>query len=157
MAGSDLVGPTNWAAYKALMRDAQETFANQPITWRRRIESLDRFNEDEPLYSYTDITIKALLQYNVFRTWPITRNTDSGDIDEESLMVIINREYLGELGYLTANNNFNFSPSGDRFIISGYTYKCQGYLDSSQDDNEALWVNLILEKENKNTGDIETP
>lgn len=144
MPGTDLVGSANWAMYKQLMRDAQETFGKKTITWKKMVSGLDRFGEDNPTSTFNTITLEVLLQYNVFRTWPLDANSDLGKVDKESVMVIINREYLEENNWLTANGNLAFDAGKDRFIIDGITYKCDGFTDTSQDQTDPLWTSLIL-------------
>lgn len=152
MPGIDLVGSSNWAAYKQLMRDAQETFGKKIITWVRSAGGIDRFAEDNATEAFVNLPLEVILQNNVGRTWPTTQNTEQGAQDKESIFVIINKEYLQENGYLNGNGNFNFNPEADRFLVDGIEYKCQGFIDSSQDNTENLWVNIIIERTHFNTG-----
>jgi hypothetical protein len=147
-----LVTATQWDMYKNLMRDAHETFAQKPIVWKRSRGGLDRYGEDNASERFTNINLKGLLQYNAFRTWPINRTSEQGEQDKENVMLILNKQYLQELGYINANGNFAFDPAADRFVFDGRVHKALGDTDTSQDDNEGLWTSIILKREELNTG-----
>jgi hypothetical protein len=143
----DIVGAGNWQLYKDLMRDAQETFAKQTITWLRSRGGLDRFAEDNVTERFDTITLEVLIQYNIFRTWPITATSDQGQIDKESVVIYMNKEYLEENNWLTTNNNFKLDAAADRFIIDGITHIAMGNTDVAQDHSDPLWVIVILKRD----------
>lgn len=146
------VSSADWDMYAALMRDAHETFAQKPITWKQSKGGLDRFMEDNNTETFNSIPLKVLLEFNVRRTWPVDNEYDFGAEDDESILVIINKKYLDELGFINSNGNFIFDPKADRFIIDGFTYRSRGITDTSQNDKTALWVMIIVTKEPFKTG-----
>ena len=147
----DLVGPANWAAYEDLMRNAHETFGKQVITWRKSLGGLDEHGEDNLSERFEDRDLEVLLNYNVFRTWPINRQSESGMVDNQTVAVIVNRRYLSENSWLTPEGNFAFSPTADRFIINGLTYSSKGDTQSSQGHSDPIWYQFILQRENPET------
>lgn len=129
------------------MKDAHDTFNQSPLLWKRSAPTnLAAYNEEEPKV-YTDITLKVLVVYNQFRTWPIVDQTTTGELDNQNMTVMINREYLGELGYLTSEGYFDFQPDEDYFVHMGLKYKCEGDTPLSQNQVDPIWVMLILRRE----------
>lgn len=146
------INPATWAKYKSLMRKAHDTFNQATVTWVRGAVVLQRFNEqEEPSGNYVDL--KGLINYNVFRTWPITRNENTGESDNQNMVLILNREYLSELGYLTSRGYFNFRPDLDYFIHQGIRYKAEGDTAAAQAYDDPLFIYLVLHREETLTGD----
>jgi hypothetical protein len=143
----DLIGATNRAKFKSVMRDAHDTFNKAVLVWKRSAPTtVSLYNEQEPVV-YTDIDLNVLVGYNSFRTWPIVQQTNAGELDNQNMVVYINREYLGELGYLTSEGYFDFRPDQDVFIHMGIRYKCEGDTGLSQNQDLPLLVMLILRRE----------
>lgn len=151
---SSLIDSSTWAMYRQLINDASDTFNNEIIIWNRLSIRLDRDGDDSALAnnSFQTINLKALLQYNVFRTWPIDRSTDTGIINNQSVMIILNKDYLAGLGYINADNNFDFDPSNDYFTVHGVDYKPMGDTAAAQADNDPLLVFVICERMRVPTG-----
>lgn len=154
---TNLVGQPAWDAYKAIMRDAHETFAQKQIVWRKSLGALDQNGEDNKTERFSNITLKVLLQYNAFRTWPVTRTMDIGEQDKESTAILINKQYLSELGYINGSGNFTFDPAADKFIIDNFIHKCMGDTFTSQGYDDPLWIMIIVKKEELLTGDPVIP
>lgn len=148
----DLIGASNWAKFKAVMRNAHDTFNQDIITWRRWVEGTTQLYNEEPSGTFVEINLKVLMFYNTFRTWPITQKEVSGEIDNQNTVVMINREYLGELGYLTAEGQMDYQPDKDYFYHRGKVYKPEGDTLVSQAHNDPLHIYLILRVQEGMTG-----
>jgi len=142
----------NWNAFRQAMMIAHESFNQQEVIWERMISNIDRFGEDSGLTT-DSITLKGLVFYNYMRTWVISRPTKTGLADDESLVVILNKDYLSSLGYLNSNGYFQFNPGFDRFIINGIRYEPAGDTDADQAFSDPTLFYLILKREVRNTGD----
>ena len=144
----------DWQKYKDAINSAHTDFNQEDITWKRSTVFMDRFGEDPSGTGevFQDVTLKVLIQSNYFRSWPVTSTSESGELDKESLVVILNYKYLKDNGYTTAENYFDFKPDLDRFIIKGRAYKSFGDLDASYANDEPLLFYLILKREKTDTG-----
>lgn len=137
--------------------DAVNTFHNdafqQTIIWKKNTVRTNLFNEDHG-QTYSNINLLGLVQYNQFRAWPITRMTDSGEIDKQSCLVYLNNKYLEENNLLNSHGQFQYDAGKDFFEINGVTYKAMGDSQASQvqNSNPQLFF-LILKREDIMTGD----
>ena len=101
-----LLSPADWALYKSTINDASETFNKKQVTWRNTTYKLDRFGEDGDR-QYTDVILEGLFLNNYFRSWPLTKTADTGELDKESTVLILNQEYLRTEGHLNADDFLN--------------------------------------------------
>lgn len=149
----DRVGSAKWGNYKKLMKDAHDTFNQAEVIWRRYTSfSVNQdFNEDKS-EQYSDVLLKVLFGYNFFRTWPITKHSTSGELDNQNMIMLINREYLNDRGFLADSGYFNFDPSNDRFIYQGIIYKSEGDTALSQAPSDPLHIQLVLKREEIKVG-----
>lgn len=151
---SDLIGATAWANYQALIGgDAFDTFFQQDIIWKRSGDFLDIHGEDEIGKPFTDVTLKCLADYNDFRTWPITRHNETGELDKQTVVILLSIKYLENLGYMNANGNFDYKGDEDRFELDGILYKPNGDTNVAQAQDIPLMVQLVLERETVQTSD----
>jgi hypothetical protein len=148
----DLIGADTWEHYKSIIRDAKDTFDQAIITWIRSKGGLDYHGEDNATERFDEIGINGLMIFNSFRTWPITRFTETGATDQENVVLQLNRRYLDELGYLTADGDFAFNPTADRFKYLGKVYKAAGDTPISQAPDDPLHFYIILQREETDTG-----
>lgn len=147
-----------WQDYANLINQfMQQDSAPKVIVWRRFVYNLDRYREDGEGKNTVDINLNVLLNYNYFRTWPITFTTEAGEIDRQSVQVLINKEYLRVLGYITPNNNFDFNPDKDIFFINGKPHRSMGDTLVSQASSQDLIVSFIAKREEIQTGDPYSP
>lgn len=143
----------DWARYRDIINSVHEDFNQDNLLWRRlNPTQVNLFNEEAP-ETYTDINLKALVGYNYFRTWPITRHSESGEQDNQNMVVYLNRNYLSTLGYLTPEGYFDYRPDKDTFIHRGIQYKCEGDTFLAQAKDTPLLIQLILRREELRTGD----
>lgn len=148
----DRIGSTNWQKFKDIIRDAHDTFNQDTVIWHRSSGGLDRFGEDNVTETFELIPIQGLFLYNYFRTWPITQTTESGEIDRQTKVLILNLKYLGENGWLDNWGKFAYDAAADRFEFKGEIYKDMGSTELSQAQNEPLLFSIVLKEEEKNTG-----
>ena len=89
------------------------------------------------------------------RTWPVTRETSSGQIDDESLVVILNKQYLETISPATLNDYgyLSYDPGRDRFVIDGIRYEPAGDTYADHINNDGNLFYLILNRETRKTGD----
>lgn len=142
-----------WDKYKSIINNAHYDFNQATIVWKKHNEILNRFNDDSVKPTFTDIPLKGLIQYNMFRTWPMTQETDSGALDAESITVYFNNQYLSDLGYITEEGNFGFDPGKDYFTYKGQFYRSSGETPVSQAKDTDLFTFLILKRVPTETGD----
>lgn len=143
-----------WASYRQVINAASASFNQQSIIWHRVNVKLDRQGDDSVKPTYTPIELKVLIQYNVFRTWPIDIPTDTGAIDGQSVMIFLNKDYLQANGYLDANNNFDYNADFDFFEIHGILYKKMGDLHGGQAGNDPVMFLIICERVRDNTNTL---
>lgn len=149
--GNDLLG-ANWTKFLNAMNDAHKTFHQKPITWKRATITTDRYGEDL-VAPTTTVELLVLLNYNFMRTWPADRTSATGETDDESVQVMINKEYLRQNGYLNASGYFDFNPDLDRFIIDGLKYKPFGDTAAAQMQVDDVLITIILKRDHTQTGD----
>lgn len=144
--------PTEWLEYEATVNKFQEDAFQQVITWNRCIRALTTDGtDDKPLYK--EATLKALVQYNHFRSWPINADTPTGEMDKESILVFFNNKFLSDNNFLNQHGQFKFKPSLDKFIINGVRYKSKGDSQSAQTLSGPLLHFIILLRDYTETPD----
>ena len=148
----DLLSTNEWDEFKSIINDAHDTFFQDTLVWYKSKGALDVHGEDMLNERFTIINLKCLFSYNYFRTWPVTQTSETGQLDRESLVVLLNKSYLNSLGYINDNGNFIFNPGLDRFLIRGVKYKAMGQTDLSQAYDTPLLFQIIMQKEEFLTG-----
>lgn len=141
----------DWAAYKALMDEAHHTFNQKEITWLRQVTKTQRYGE-EVMTPQVPITLHVLVNSNYMRTWPSNTVSESGEIDEESCQLFINKQYLSDSGLLNSAGYFGYNPDHDRFIIDGLMWKPFGDISSAQMSTDDLFILVILKRVKTPTG-----
>lgn len=149
----DLVGSVAWENYKSLINQAHDTFSQDTIVWKRSLGGIDYNGEDNLTERFSSIDLKCLINYNVFRVWPTNQPTTTGELDRETMALLLNIRYLDSLGYLNANGNFVYNQDKDRFIHHGITYKSGGDTKVAQANDEPLIIQLMLIRQETNTSD----
>jgi len=148
-----MISDAVWANYKAIINSVHNDFNQDIITWVRHTHGLQRFGEDNKTLNKTShIDLKALISYNVYRSWPMTKETESGGLDEESMLIIFNKNYLNELGYINVNGNFAMDPGLDYFVHQGQKLKPAGETPAAQAKDDPLLVYIIVKRMETLTG-----
>lgn len=142
----------DWQAYRDVLNTWQEDAFQEDIIWRRLVTRTNAHGEDSN-DRYSDTTLKGLLQYNYFRSWPMTQPTDTGEIDKESVLLYLNLKHLDDLTLLDAKKQFKFSPGFDRFVLRGRIYKAMGDSHIAQAKDQPVFIFIILKREETSTGD----
>jgi len=148
----EVVSSAQWARYKKIIDKAHGSFNQDTLIWIKYNDSVPRYNE-ELGENGTRIELKALIGYNSFRTWPITRRDNAGELDNQNMVAYINRQYLIDLGYTTPQGYFNFRPDKDYFIHRGLRYKAEGDTLLSQAYDDPLLVLIVLKREELKNGE----
>ena len=148
------ISEAQWQTYRNIINVAHESFNQDTIIWFKHTSGLQRFGEDnKSLDKFTQIPLKCLVNYNVFRQWPMNKESESGLIDKESISIILNRHYLDTLGYIDSNHNFIIDPGLDYFVHQGQKLRASGETPASQAKDDPLLVILILKRMGTKTGD----
>lgn len=142
----DLLSAADYAQVTQAINDASDSFNKDPVIWKRNVFRLSR-DGDDPLEQFEDIQLYGLINNNDFRTWPITVNTESGQLDVQSQFLMLNLKHLTTLGYMNTQGYFDFDREADRFIHKGITYKPAGDTLISQVNGEYLHIGIILKRE----------
>ena len=122
----------DWVDYINTINEFAEDAMQEVITWYRSRGGLDRYQEDNSTERFTQITLRGLMLYNVFRTWPIDRDSETGNLDNQNCVLILNNKALETLGYLGPNGYFNFNSSADKFYVAGIEYRAAGDTAAAQ-------------------------
>lgn len=144
--------PEDWQNYIDTMNAWQDDAFQQPVTWDRYLVTRDLDGEGTN-NRFLPTPLKGLIQYNYFRSWPITKIKDSGEIDKESLLLFLNIQYLKDNQWANTEGQFLFNPAYDRFIINGVKYKAMGEAQAAQASNAPLFVFMVLKREELNTSE----
>ena len=127
--------------------------ANKDVTWKFMTHRLDNFGEDVPKeYAEDERSLLALIQYNYFRSWPLSKDGPSGEEDRQNILMILNIEYLNTQGWINANNQFTFNQASDRFVFDGITWKASGDTPVSQNFDNGLHFLIVLKREEQGSG-----
>lgn len=147
-----MITQADWGVFKAQQRQHFDAIAGTTVIWRKLVSNIDRYGEGTGK-QFEDIPLQAIVAYNYFRSWPINTISPAGVGDMENFYILFNMDLLSELGYLSPNNNFDFDPVHDVFILNGITYYPQGDTPVGQIFSEAGLYMVILSREPINTGD----
>jgi hypothetical protein len=148
----DLIGALDWTRYIGVINSASDTFNKDIVIWERSQFRISRDGDEVTDEQYAHIQLKCLMNNNDFRTWPITQNTETGEIDIQNMVMILNVEYLRTQGYLTTMGRFDYNQAADRFIHQGLRYKAEGDTSIAQANGQYLLFQVILKREELSTG-----
>lgn len=148
-----MINSSQWQVYKNIINKAHDIFNQDTIIWKKLTTGLQLYGEDDISNdAYTDIPLKVLITYNIFRTWPITQSTPDGIMDRENIVMMLNKKYLLDLGYLNSDGYFEFDPGRDKFFHHGQEYKAMGETPVSQAGDDPLHFYIILIRQKTSTG-----
>lgn len=145
------ISDQEWADYERDINLFHNDAFQQEIIWHRTLLSISQNGEDDNPTNMEPITLRCLIQYNDFRSWPINKETVGGELDSESMLVFINLAYLGTLGYLNSFGQFEYRPDLDRFEVNGVTYVDKGNSQTAQSKSNPLLHFLVLKREELTT------
>lgn len=150
---AELISSAEWAAYRQVINDASDTFGQQLITWNAVSKRLAFSGDERDSDEITYISLRGLCQYNIFKLWPNTKESDAGELDKESMAIILNKDYLNSLHYLNSQGNFIYNPETDTFTINGEKYYPAGDTQVAQTHEDPLHIYIILKRTPTPTGD----
>lgn len=148
-----LMKDKHWEMHNKAVNEFHYDAFQQEVIWKKNVVRTNIHGEDYG-QKYDEIKILGLIQYNQFRAWPITRMTDSGEIDKQNFLLYLNNKYLSEAGLLNEFGQFQYDAGKDFFEINGVLYKSMGDSQASQvqNSNPQLFF-IILKREDLLTGD----
>lgn len=144
-----------WDSLKAAINTVgKDNFFNKDVLWKKTNIFINADMDDTEVPTHIDVPLKALINYNYMRSWPITMPTESGAVDKQSIQVIFLKEDFKTAGYLTAQGYPIFNTERDRFVIDGLVYINAGDTLVSQVENDELFITVIMRREEISTGSI---
>ena len=142
-----------WQAFRDVVDLASESFNQDIVIWRRHTRGFQRYGEDIiDNENYTDINLNSLVAFNIFRLWPMAKETIGGALDGENIVLMLNKKYLEGLGYLNADGFFDMDPGKDKFLHRGIEYRPSGETEVAQAGDTALMFYVVLGREETKTG-----
>lgn len=148
----ELLTSAQWNTFRDVIDNASDTFNKKLITWHKFNRRVARYGEDSSS-NYTLVTLKALISNNFYKSWPDENRHQSGENDDTSVVLILNKNYLRGLGYLNSDNYFEINPGRDYFTIDGIEYETKGDTNTSQAESDDLLVYIRLDRRQPKTGD----
>jgi len=148
-----LISANQWASFRQAINAASDTFNNELIEWKHLIKKLDYFGDDrEGNTEFETIELLALIQYNAWNVLPTDRINVDGITDKDTIIIILNKDYLRGLDLLDTNGNFKFNPDFDRFVVKGVVFKNGGDTQTAQAYDDTLLQYIIAIKDELETG-----
>ena len=148
-----MLTPIQWQAFRNVVDLASESFNQDIVTWRRHTRGFQRYGEDTVANeNYTDVSLNALIAFNIFRLWPMSKETVGGVLDGENIVMMLNKKYLEDLGHLNADGFFDMDPGKDIFFHRGLEYRASGETEVAQAGDIALMFYVVLGREETKTG-----
>lgn len=144
-----MISNAQWNNYINVINNFSDNVNKEVVIWEKLSYNFSRYGEDDYEKNYEQIELECLISYNIFRTWPITKNTKSGDLDEENIVMILNASYLDNLGYLNNDGYLDFDPGNDKFYHMGKEYRAYGDTPVSQAKDNPLLIYVILKRQQK--------
>ena len=143
-----------WEKFESAINNrAFDLFNQKTIKWFRSVKSLDPHGEKGKNYqSYQEVELKCLCEYNIFKVWPLDKDSPSGTMDMQNVLIIFNKKYLSDNGWLNSNGYFAFDSGNDYFVLDGIKYLDAGDTQASQSAADNVLFYLILKRDKYETG-----
>lgn len=146
----------DWQDLKSLVdleTGSEGTFSNKTLIWKRKLSVLTEFREEQDSRADYDVDVElpVIFNYNYLRSWPVTNQTSTGQLDRQSIQVLINKQFLKDNNFLNSDGYFNFKSDYDRFVTDGIWYRAMGDTPASQVANTDLFITIIIQREEKFT------
>lgn len=125
------------ADIRAAVRLVTDQFFVTPVTYKRFVESLDRWNEDRDDSTYMTFMLRAMVDY------PKKKNIESlqGLFNNADVVVTCNMEDLMSLDLVNDEKMPIMNPTKDYFIVNGQQYTMTGVtLDGPLDQQNILVI-----------------
>ena len=149
-----MITTAQWQIYKNIINKASESFNKDTIIWHRYTRGFQRYGEDtKGNENDIDIILNCLIAYNFFNRGPITKETTGGAVDKQNIVLMLNKKYLEDLGYLNSDDFFDMDPGKDKFTHRGLPYRAAGETEVAQAGDDPLMFYIVLRREEIVTGD----
>lgn len=148
-----MINQAQWDRFKNVVDTFHQDTDLTLITWKHWQEQLPEFGEDQQPEMVTR-QIKGQVQFNNYRTWPMTMFSPTGEEDKQSEVLWLNKTYLDSLGLLDANGWFIYNPAKDIFIHEGVEYEAGGDTSVAQAGDRTLHFMIVLKRKNFSSGPI---
>lgn len=148
----ELLDNAQWQQFRQAINDASDTFNNAIVIWKHVTKRLAFSGDERNPDTIEQRNLRALIQYNVYKLWPSNRETETGALDKESIAMILNKEHVSALGYLTADGHLDFNPETDTFMVDGEEFYPDVDTPVSQASTSPLLLYIILKKTQPITG-----
>jgi hypothetical protein len=146
---STFITDLEWEDYEATINNFHDDAFQQTVVWRRSISMFNKLGQT--VNRTVDTDLKGLINYNHFRSWPINKESITGQVDKESMLLYINNQYLADLDLLDEAGVFKFNPDLDKFIVDNIEYAAKGNSQTAQTKTKKLLHFIVLKREEKNT------
>lgn len=141
-----IINQHQWDKYRKVLNQFSESASTDEVEWFRWREKPSRHGEDET-YLQKPIVLKGLMQYNFFRAWPLTGYTITGEYDLQSTMLLLNVQYLVDLGLTNEHRKLIYRQDKDLFKHRGDLYLPTGDTFVSQAGDTPVLFMLILKRQ----------
>ena len=137
-----------WNKYNSLINSFTKDNFKAQIIWRRYTDKINRHGEDDDDPQYTEFLLEGMVQFNDFRTWPITKFTLTGAEDKQSEVLWLSKSYLESNDLLDGDGRFTYNSPMDIFVHEGIEYKDAGSTSTAQSLEDSLLYFIILKRIN---------
>ena len=136
-----------WNRYKSIINEVAEDFNEAIVVFYKNTVNIQRHGEGVSSgQQFTQINVKCLISFNYFRTWPTTKDTNTGALDKESMVLIFNNDYLNSINLINAHGNFDIEPGIDYFEYQGVFYEPSGETPVSHAHDIPLHTYVIVKR-----------
>lgn len=141
------ISDEDFSQYSTIINDFGADVSKDTLLWYKCIGSIPRMGSDQDITKFAEpVALNILMQYNAFRTWPITTYTEKGEEDKQSELAYLSISYLQSLELLDSDGNFAYDASKDRFKHKGILYYDSGHTPVAQAGANPLYHILILKR-----------
>lgn len=148
-----MISQAQWDRFKDTVDRFHESTDLTLITWKSWVKQVPVFGEDQPPKMITR-ELKGQIQFNNYRTWPMTMFSPTGSEDKQSEVLWLNKSYLQSLNLLDSNGFFTYDPTKDIFIHEGVEYEAAGDSSVAQAGDRTLHFIIVLKRKNFPTENI---
>lgn len=134
---------------KDAMQQVTDTFFVTPVLYKLGKVSLDVFQEDTPVASYTDYKLKALVEYSSMETDMIKEGEQGGE-SFQKIKMSLNYRDVKAVGLADTNNFVIMDAAKDYVIVNGKVWKVRYVgLDGPLEAENVLLIIRCDAEENK--------
>jgi len=144
---ADQITDAEWAEFRQAIGDVFDTFADFPVTIRRRTTKLSATNQSRTKNNNTTDTILNAVLVNIGKDDDAqVRLSDNGSMDRSESYVLINYEVFAAAGLVDANGNHVLLEGKDSVIVKTKEYDIFGINQLGPADGQEAVVKIHLKK-----------